>query len=85
MTDLKEGVEVLKDNPGSFWDVEFISPLIDMLVEEKAKYLHALWIITSPSNHDTWEWLHSTEIDKWRTQALRELNLEGVWPIGKEK
>ena len=55
-----------------------IASLISALVEERAKLLHAQWIITSPANYNTWEWLHETEKEKWHAQALRDLDLEGI-------
>lgn len=52
--------------------------LLNAVVEEKALCLRAHeWIENADKG------IHG-EISYWRTQALDELNLEGVWPRKKE-
>ena len=85
-------------NPDHFALVEMVSAadiaaLLNALVEEKARYL---FTYNFSSVTMKWEEL-GDEVDRlsaekgtkmtklyWRTQALRQLNLEGAWPR-KEK
>jgi len=75
MTDLRKKAEVLRDNPGSFWDAEFIFPIIEAVIEERAKVIRVMQrqqglpesrVLTVPESKEV---------------ALRELDLEGVWPV----
>jgi len=59
--------------------------LINALVEERARYLYAIALAkdigatTHKANQDWWD--HTANKKKYRTKALRELGLEGVWPL----
>jgi len=71
--DLRKIVETLKDNPGSFWDAEFIFPIIEAGVEEKAKVICGNWESCR----------HPGSTKNHYLQALWELDLKDLWP-GKE-
>ena len=83
--DVRKIVETLRDNPDSFWDAQFIYPLINALVEEKHrsnKLVHAADHRGSSKDEDgsRRDW---TEKD-WYKVVFQELGLDGVWPV-KEK
>ena len=74
---LREIAEVLRDNPGSFWDAEFIYPIIEAVVKERAAVIRVTQRQQGLPEPKVLSVTESKEV------ALRELNLEGVWP-GKE-
>ena len=78
MTKLREITENLNALYRHEWDQrdKDIAFLLNFAVEEKAKYICS-------AQHGS-SWVNVDCRDQWRTEALLELDLEGVWPV-KEK
>ncbi len=82
MTDPRKIVEALNafnhpQNGSDVWNFErdvprYIATLLDAVVEERARYNYCVGTQRV--------WRLCKELAKWRTEALRELDLEGVWP-----
>jgi len=67
---------------------DITTTLLNAVVEERAKYLDAKAVINEEEFlvvndiDENWKLLSDEDKAVKRTQALEELNLEGVWPIG---
>jgi len=72
---LREIVETLHDSPDSFWDTKFIFPIIEAVIEERAKVIRVTQRQQGLPEPKVLTVAESKEV------ALHELNLEGVWPV----
>lgn len=71
---LRKIAETLRDNPGAFWDTEFISPLLDAVVEKETE----IQTLCCANYNGSCE---HRQTDKHKNAALNELGLKGVWPV----